>query len=82
VSGADLDLFEHSLTLEIRGSDEERRRAKKYESCALCPVSSLGLGRHQSPAIFCICCVQAALSPPSRPCRAALAPSCAGTSSA
>lgn len=34
VSGADLDLFEHSLTLEIRGTDEERRRAKKYEGCA------------------------------------------------
>ena len=35
VSGADLDLFEHSLTLEIRGSDDERKRAKK---CA--PASS------------------------------------------
>lgn len=34
VSGADLDLFEHSLTLEIRGTDEERRRAKKYEGRA------------------------------------------------
>ena len=29
VSGAELDLFEHSLTLEIRGTDEERGRAKK-----------------------------------------------------
>ena len=32
VSGADLDLYEHSLTLEIRGTDDERKRAKK---CAL-----------------------------------------------
>lgn len=29
VSGAELDLFEHSLMLEIRGTDEERKRAKK-----------------------------------------------------
>ena len=35
VSGADLDLFEHSLTLEIRGNDDERKRAKK---CALAAV--------------------------------------------
>jgi len=35
VSGADLDLFEHSLTLEIRGTDEERKRAKKYVECVM-----------------------------------------------
>ena len=29
VSGAELDLFEHALTLEIRGTDDERKRAKK-----------------------------------------------------
>ena len=34
VSGAELDLFEQSLTLEIRGSEAERRRAKK---CAHAP---------------------------------------------
>ena len=34
VSGADLDLFEQSLTLEIRGTDAERRRAKKYAHLA------------------------------------------------
>jgi Fic family protein len=28
VSGAELDLFEHSLTLEIRGTAEERKKAK------------------------------------------------------
>ena len=32
VSGADLDLFEQNLTLEIRGTDEERKRARK---CAM-----------------------------------------------
>jgi len=35
VSGADLDLFEHSLTLEIRGSEDERARAKKYVECVM-----------------------------------------------
>ena len=35
VSGADLDLFEHSLTLEIRGSEDERNRAKKYVECVM-----------------------------------------------
>lgn len=35
VSGADLDLFEHSLTLEIRGTDDERKRAKKYVECVM-----------------------------------------------
>jgi len=35
VSGAELDLFEQSLTLEIRGSDAERRRAKKYVECVM-----------------------------------------------
>ena len=35
VSGAELDLFEHSLMLEIRGTDEERKRAKK---CVDCPM--------------------------------------------
>jgi len=35
VSGADLDLFEHSLTLEIRGSEAERGRAKKYVECVM-----------------------------------------------
>lgn len=35
VSGAELDLFEHSLTLEIRGSDDERKRAKKYVECVM-----------------------------------------------
>ena len=29
VSGAELDLFEHALTLEIRGTYDERKRAKK-----------------------------------------------------
>jgi rRNA processing protein Krr1/Pno1 len=35
VSGADLDLYEQNLTLEIRGSDAERRRAKKYVECVM-----------------------------------------------
>ncbi|EOD03939.1 hypothetical protein EMIHUDRAFT_108051 [Emiliania huxleyi CCMP1516] len=35
VSGAELDLFEQSLTLEIRGSEAERRRAKKYVECVM-----------------------------------------------
>ena len=35
VSGADLDLFEHSLTLEIRGTEDERNRAKKYVECVM-----------------------------------------------
>ena len=35
VSGADLDLFEHSLTLEIRGTEAERSRAKKYVECVM-----------------------------------------------
>ncbi len=35
VSGADLDLFEQSLTLEIRGTDDERARAKKYVECVM-----------------------------------------------
>lgn len=35
VSGADIDLFEHSLTLEIRGTDDERARAKKYIECVM-----------------------------------------------
>ena len=35
VSGADLDLFEHSLTLEIRGTDEQRKKAKKYVECVM-----------------------------------------------
>ena len=35
VSGADLDLFENSLTLEIRGTDDERKRAKKYVECVM-----------------------------------------------
>lgn len=35
VSGADLDLFEQSLTLEIRGTDSERKRAKR---CARPPT--------------------------------------------
>ena len=43
VSGADLDLYEHSLTLEIRGTDDERKRAKK---CA-----HSGAGAH-------VCCVR------------------------
>eukprot|EP00439_Symbiodinium_sp_Y106_P034997 s727_g4.t1 len=30
VSGAEIDLFERDLVLEIRGSKKERRRAKKY----------------------------------------------------
>ncbi len=35
VSGADLDLYEQSLTLEIRGSDAARGRAKKYVECVM-----------------------------------------------
>ena len=35
VSGADIDLFEQSLTLEIRGSDAERARAKRYIECVM-----------------------------------------------
>ena len=35
VSGAELDLFEHALTLEIRGTDDERKRAKKYVECVM-----------------------------------------------
>jgi len=35
VSGADIDLFEQSLTLEIRGSDDARARAKKYIECVM-----------------------------------------------
>ena len=35
VSGAELDLFEQSLQLEIRGTDEERKRAKKYVECVM-----------------------------------------------
>ena len=35
VSGADLDLYEHSLTLEIRGTEAERSRAKKYVECVM-----------------------------------------------
>ena len=35
VSGAEIDLFEHSLTLEIRGDDAARGRAKKYIECVM-----------------------------------------------
>ncbi len=35
VSGAKIDLFEHSLTLEIRGNDAERKRARKYVECVM-----------------------------------------------
>ena len=35
VSGAEIDLFEHSLTLEIRGDDAARDRAKKYIECVM-----------------------------------------------
>jgi rRNA processing protein Krr1/Pno1 len=35
VSGAELDLFEQSLTLEIRGTAEERKKAKKYVECVM-----------------------------------------------
>lgn len=35
VSGANLELFEQSLTLEIRGTDDERKRAKKYVECVM-----------------------------------------------
>lgn len=35
VSGAEIDLFEHSLTLEIRGEDAARGRAKKYIECVM-----------------------------------------------
>ena len=45
VSGADLDLFEHSLTLEIRGTDDERKRAKK---CATARTSQ----PHSRPCRF------------------------------
>ena len=45
VSGAELDLFEHSLTLEIRGTDEERKRAKK---CVVAPALP---ARPPSPSI-------------------------------
>ena len=41
VSGADLDLYEHSLTLEIRGSDDERKRAKKCAPWPICTHRSL-----------------------------------------
>ena len=55
VSGADLDLYEHSLTLEIRGTDDERKRAKKYAHsgagthvCCVRSVRVCGLA-HRSP---------------------------------
>ena len=35
VSGAELDLDEKSLQLEIRGTDDERKRAKKYVECVM-----------------------------------------------
>ena len=45
VSGADLDLYEHSLTLEIRGSDDERKRAKKCAPSS--PQRKAGCCPHQ-----------------------------------
>ena len=35
VSGAELDLFEQTLSLEIRGSEAERKRAKRYVECVM-----------------------------------------------
>ena len=35
VSGAELDLFEQQLKLEIRGTEEERKKAKKYVECVM-----------------------------------------------
>ena len=35
VSGAELDLFEQALTLEIRGTEEQRKKAKKYVECVM-----------------------------------------------
>ena len=35
VSGADLELFERDLILEIRGTDKQRRAAKKYSECVM-----------------------------------------------
>merc|ERR1719453_1440776 len=35
VSGADLELFERDLILEIRGTDKQRRAAKKYAKCVM-----------------------------------------------
>ena len=35
VSGADLDLYENSLTLEIRGTEDQRKKAKKYVECIM-----------------------------------------------
>ena len=38
VSGAELDLFEQTLSLEIRGSEAERKRAKRYVECVMAQV--------------------------------------------
>ena len=35
MSGAELDLFEQTLSLEIRGSEAERKRAKRYVECVM-----------------------------------------------
>jgi rRNA processing protein Krr1/Pno1 len=35
VSGADLELFERDLTLEIKGTDKQRRAARKYAECVM-----------------------------------------------
>jgi len=53
VSGADLELFEHSLTLEIRGTELERRRAKKC-GCTLrtLPTRAPPRTAHPSAAVW------------------------------
>ena len=51
VSGADLDLYEHSLTLEIRGTDDERKRAKK---CALTRQQKLAANINHRLFLFCL----------------------------
>jgi len=35
VSGAELELYERDLTLEIRGSEKQRRSARKYAECVM-----------------------------------------------
>jgi hypothetical protein len=75
VSGADLDLYEHSLTLEIRGTDDERKRAKKY-------ARRLGARVHRVSDTAWLMRVGGRPSAPARGAPTVALSACAGTSSA
>merc|ERR1719230_1143284 len=51
VSGADLELFERDLVLEIKGNKKQRAAAKKYSECVMAQrVGPVSLDRYDRDA--------------------------------